>query len=226
MNTTTQNKSIDTLPVVLQYVVRQPKIKTDKVPLIILLHGVGGNEQDLFSFANQLPGNFLVVSARAPYTISEGRYSWYQVDFSTGKPIINPEQAEKSRVTIVQFISELKQQFLFDDKEVYLCGFSQGAIMAYSVGLTTPGIIKGIAIMSGRLLEQVKPLIVANEKLEQLQVFIAHGINDTTLNIQYAREAYNYLASLHIHPTCKEYIYEHGINSEMLSDLLNWLNYK
>ena len=67
-----------------------------------------------------------------------------------------------------------------------MCGFSQGAIMAYSVGLTTPAIIKGIAILCGRLLDEVKPLIVANEKLEQLQVFMAHGIDDTTLNIQYA----------------------------------------
>ena len=80
--------------------------------------------------------------------------------------------------------------------------------------------------MSGRLLDEVKPLIVKNEKLQQLQVIIAHGINDITLNIQYAREAHNYLASLNIHPTYKEYIYRHGINSEILTDLLNWLNYK
>lgn len=81
MDNITQSKSIGTIPTVLQYVVRQPKIKTGKVPLIILLHGVGGNEQDLVSFANQLPGNFLVVSARAPYTISEDCYSWYKVNF-------------------------------------------------------------------------------------------------------------------------------------------------
>ena len=123
-------KRIDTVPTVLQYGVRQLKIKTGKVPLIILLHRVGGNEQDLFSFANQLPGNFLVVSARAPYTISEDRYLWYKINFSTGKPIINAEQAEKSRSKIVQFVNELKQQFPFDDKHVYLCGFSQGAIRA------------------------------------------------------------------------------------------------
>ena len=77
----------------------------------------------------------------------------------------------------------MKQQFPFDDKQVYLCGFSLGAIMAYSVGLTTPAMIKGIAIMTGRLKDEVKPLFVTNEKLQQLQVIIAHGINDTTLNI-------------------------------------------
>jgi phospholipase/carboxylesterase len=206
--------------------VLQPKIKTGKPRLMILLHGVGGNEQNLFSFANQLPDEFLVVSVRAPFIISEGRYSWYQVNFSTGKPIIDARQAEKSRNTILQFVGELKQQFLFDDKLVYLCGFSQGAIMAYSVGLTAPDIIKGIAIMSGRLLEEVKPLITHNGELEHLQVFVAHGINDATLNIQYAREAHNYLESLNIHPAYKEYIYGHGIDNEMLTDFISWLGKK
>lgn len=224
MDTTTQSKAIDTLPTFLQYVVRQPKIKIGKPRLIILLHGVGGNEQHLFSFANQLPDNFLIVSARAPYTISEGRYSWYQVDFSTGKPIINIEQAEKSRNTIIQFVIELKQQFLFDYKQVYLCGFSQGAIMGYSVGLTRPDIIKGIAVFGGRLLEEVKPLIAPKEKLQHLQIFIAHGINDNTLNVEYARAGEGYLKTLNIQPTYKEYISGHVINSEMVTDLLNWLN--
>ena len=60
--------------------------------------------------------------------------------------------------------------------------------------------LKGVVIISGRLLDKVKPLIVKNEKLQQLQVIIAHGMNDTTLNIWYTREAHKYLASLNIHP--------------------------
>lgn len=224
MNNTIESKDTHKPPTVLQYIVHQPKIKTDKASLVILLHGVGGNEDDLFSFANQLPDNFLIVSARAPYIISEGRYSWYQVDFSTGKPIINAGQAEKSRNTIIQFVSELKQQFLFDYKQVYLCGFSQGAIMGYSVGLTRPDIIKGIALFGGRLLEEVKPLIAPKEKLQHLQIFIAHGINDNTLNVEYARAGEGYLKTLNIQPTYKEYISGHGINSEMVTDLANWLS--
>ena len=209
---------------ILYYVVQQPKIKTKNAPLLILLHGIGSNEMDLFSFANKLPGNFLIVSARAPYTIGPDSYAWYQVDFSTGKPVINADQEEKSRTTIIQFINELKQEFSFDDKQIYLCGFSQGAIMSYSVGLTRPDIVRGIAIMSGRLLEEVKPLIVTKEKLKTLQVFISHGTNDNTLNIQYARTSVEYLKSLGLIPTYKEYSEGHGINSEMIFDLVKWLN--
>ena len=44
------------------YLVREPSIKSENPPLLVLLHGYGSNEKDLFSFANQLSPQFLVVS--------------------------------------------------------------------------------------------------------------------------------------------------------------------
>lgn len=208
----------------LHYLVKHPKTENSKTPLLILLHGVGSNEKDLFSFADKLPANYLIISARAPYTIGPDSYAWYEVDFSTGKPIINIEKAEKSRNTILQFIDELKKIHTFDDKQVYLCGFSQGAIMAYSVGLTRPDKIKGIAVMSGRLLEEVKPLIKPSDQLKQLHVFISHGTQDNVLGINYAKESITYLKELGINPIFKEYSEGHGINNDMLNDLVDWLN--
>lgn len=210
----------------LHYLVKHPKTENNKTPLLILLHGVGSNEKDLFSFADKLPDNYLIISARAPYAISPDSYAWYEVDFSTGTPVINKEKAEKSRNTIIEFIDELKAKYTFDDKQIYLCGFSQGAIMAYSVGLTRPDKIKGIAIMSGRLLEEVKPLIKPSDQLKQLQVFISHGTQDNVLGIHYAKESVAYLKGLGINPTFKEYSEGHGINTNMLNDLVNWLNSK
>jgi phospholipase/carboxylesterase len=210
----------------LHYLVKHPKTENSKTPLIILLHGVGSNEKDLFSFADKLPDNYLIISARAPHKIGPDSYAWYEVDFSTNTPVINEEQAEKSRQTIIQFLDELKAKYTFDDKQVYLCGFSQGAIMAYSVGLTRPDKIKGIAIMSGRLLEEVKPLIKPNDQLKQLNVFISHGNQDNVLGIHYAKESITYLKALGINPSFKEYSEGHGINKDMLNDLVNWLNDK
>lgn len=209
---------------VLKYLVRQPKIQIEKPPVLILLHGVGSNEQDLFSFADQLPDKYLVISARAPYKLGEGSYAWYQVGFSGGKPVIDGDQEEKSRKIIIQFITELKKDFSFDEKQVYLGGFSQGAIMTYSVGLTRPDLIHGMVIMSGRLLEEVKPIVASKEKLGQLKVFISHGTSDQTLGIHYARESAAYLKDLNIHPVYKEYTEGHGINKAMLNDLVGWLN--
>jgi phospholipase/carboxylesterase len=37
----------------LHYLVREPKIKLEKNPALVLLHGYGSNEEDLFSFASE-----------------------------------------------------------------------------------------------------------------------------------------------------------------------------
>ena len=223
MNTTETNMQPNQQKTQFEYLARESCIKTGKAPLLLLLHGVGSNETDLFSFADQLPGQFLVVSARAPYTLEPGRYAWYQVDFSTGKPVIQMEQAERSRRMILQFIDELKGRYRIDENAIYLCGFSQGAIMSYSAGLTAPDLFKGIAAMSGRLLEEVKHEIASPEELQHLRVFISHGKEDRMLNIEYARSCAAYLKSLGIQPTYKEYAEGHGINKEMLADLIHWL---
>jgi phospholipase/carboxylesterase len=207
----------------LHYIHKEPEIKSDKPPLIILLHGVGSNEQDLFSFADQLPARFLVVSARGPYKLGQDSYGWYHIDYSTGKSVSNKEEAEKSRNTLITFIDELSTIHSFDKSQVYLCGFSQGAIMSYSVGLTHPEKVKGIALMSGRLLEEVKPLVAPKDKLQKLDIFISHGTKDPVLNIAYAREAHAYLQQLGLNPVYKEYPEPHTISRDMFVDLLKWL---
>ena len=208
----------------LHYLVRQPKIKTAHPPLLLLLHGVGGNEQNLFSFAQALPANYLVVSARGPLTLGANSYAWFQVDFSSGKPQINEKQAEAARVTILDFIESLKKDLDFDEKQVYLMGFSQGGIMSYSVALTEPEKIKGIAVMSGRLLPEIKPLVADEKRLTKLKIFVSHGRQDQVLHFPFATEAVDYLKSKGLSPDFHQYDEGHTVNQQMLTDAINWLN--
>jgi len=80
--------------------------------------------------------------------------------------------------------------------------------------------------MSGRLLEDIKPLVKPNEKLKSLRVFISHGTNDNVLGINYAREAKDYIEKQGIKPVYKEYQDVHTINNSMLTDLIQWLKKK
>lgn len=207
----------------LYYLTRPPKVQTQKPPLLILLHGVGSNEQDLFRIANELPDNFLVISARAPFTISEGRYKWFEVDFSSSVPRINPEQAEKSRLIILNFINQLKEKHSFNEDEIYLGGFSQGAIMSFSVGLTRPDKVKGVIALSGRVLSDIKPKIAEQNKLKDLKVLVIHGTKDEVLSINYARQSKHLLDSLHIQNTYFELNMGHTITSEVIELLNKWI---
>lgn len=207
------------------YKMRAPKIKNANPPLLLLLHGVGGSEENLFSFADQLPGEFLVVSVRGPLTFGPQSFAWFEVDFGSGKPVINEKQAEDARLAILKFIEDFKSVANFNERKVYMMGFSQGGIMSYSVALTEPEKIAGIAVMSGRLLPEIKPFVAIHQKLDNLKIFISHGKNDEVLNYQYALDADGYLKSLGLNPEFRSYEEQHTVNTEILRDAIIWLNH-
>ncbi len=214
---TTEDKAV------LEYKVRMPLEKTQNPPLLILFHGVGSNEQDLFSLADYLPKKYVVISARAPITLGTNSYGWYRLDLSTGKPIYDFKEAEESRKKIIQFIEQMSLKYATKPGNIYLCGFSQGAIMSYSIALANPELISGVAAMSGRLLEEIKPFAQSKNKLAHLKFHIAHGTNDRVLPYQNAVDADAYLKTLGLNPSFHSYSAAHEINSTMLQDLVKWL---
>lgn len=205
----------------LPYLLRPAGVQSGKKKAIILLHGVGSNEQDLLRLAQQLPDNFLVISPRGYYTLGAGRYAWYQVDFSSGKPVIQAAQEEQSRKILLDFIRQIRQKYAAE--EVYLGGFSQGAIMSYSIGLTKPGEITGLLALSGRMLSEIRPLAAPGNALQQLRVFISHGIQDSTLPVHYAREAKAYWQQAGLTPSYHEYEMGHQISSQVVTEIADWL---
>ncbi|MBC7552716.1 MAG: esterase [Taibaiella sp.] len=207
----------------LKYIARGPRVKSSHPPVFILLHGVGSNEQDLFSLAEQLPTEALVISARAPIALSKDGYGWYHLNFGDGVPKNDPAEAEISRKLILTFIEQVVKQYNADAKRVYLLGFSQGAIMSEYVALTAPQKVKGIIALSGRLLDEVPPKAAAKDKLKELSVFIAHGTNDKVLDVKYGRAANKYFTAQDINTTYKEYNMGHEISASEMADIKQWL---
>jgi phospholipase/carboxylesterase len=221
-----RNKPADT-PVAekapLYYLVKKPSIPSEKPPLLVLLHGVGADETDLFSLANNLDGRFLVVSARAPFTIAPGSYKWYTVNFTGGTPQVDPVEAEKSRQVILEFLKSLQDEQTFDSQQVYLCGFSQGAIMSYSIALTAPEQVAGIIALSGRVLDQATAQMAPPEKLRNVQILILHGTDDQVLPIHYARQAKALFTNLGIPFEYHELPIGHTISAATIQHINTWL---
>ncbi len=78
--------------------------------------------------------------------------------------------------------------------------------------------------MGGRVLDEIKPVITQSEALQHLRIFIAHGVQDNTLPVTYAREAKAYVEPLQVQLSYHEYSMGHQITADVLSDLNNWLN--
>ncbi len=207
----------------LVHLLHEPQVQQEKTPLLLLLHGVGSNERDLFSLVPLLDQRFLIISVRAPNTLAPGSYAWFQVNFTPQGPVINPTQAEASRQAIIHFIQEAIEIYKVDPEQIYLMGFSQGAIMSASVMLTRPELIAGAVLMSGRILPEIQPLIASPEALSGKPVLVVHGTADTVLPIQHGRASNKLLSSLPVNLTYKEYAMAHEITSQSLSDIHSWL---
>lgn len=207
----------------LKYLVRKPISTEVRPPVLFLFHGAGSNEYDLFSFASNIPDEWLVISARAPYTISEGHYNWYEVKMVDKKITLNFQQEEKSRWMVLNFIDKIISFYHADSNRVVLAGFSQGANMSSVVSLTAPEKVNGFAIFSGRFIEEIKPLISKSAALESLHCFLAHGNQDYMLPIAYARENQQTLQGLGIPVIFSEDAVAHSISPKQFGEFLVWL---
>ena len=179
------------------YLVREPKIILAKNPLLLLLHGYGSNEEDLFSFATELPEDLIIISARAPQSLGFGSYSWYTINFtaSQGKFSDIPE-AITARDLIAEFIDEIQERYKISPSKTFLLGFSQGTILSYSVALNYPKLVQKVIALSG----YVNPDLLA-ENLDaanytNLDFFISHGSVDQVIPVEWANKAPQFLKEL------------------------------
>lgn len=209
---------------VLHHVVRRPNVRIQHPPVLFLLHGAGSNENDLFSFAGRIPDEWLVVSVRAPFTVSEEHYKWYDVQLVENRITINAAQEEESRKTLLQWMDAFMSYYDADRDRVVVSGFSQGANMALAAGLTAPENVRGFAMFSGRFLEEIRPMISTSASLQHLRCFLAHGNRDNMLPIAYATENRQILQGLGIGITFSEDSTGHSISPKQFADFLLWLN--
>lgn len=111
--------------------------------LLVLLHGVGGNETNLADLAALVPVDTLVLLARGPLIFGPEQYAWFRVTFTPAGPLIVATEAEESRQALILLIESQQQRHGIPPGRTVVGGFSQGGILSASVGLTAPEQVAG-----------------------------------------------------------------------------------
>ena len=191
---------------------------------LLMLHGYGSNEEDLFSFADYLPDDLLIISARAPNRLDFGGYAWYDLFIDAlGNKISDNLQAQETVENLSIFIDFLVEKYTIDKSNFNLLGFSQGAILSYALSLNYPEKIKNVLALSGYINEDIMPLKEDIEKYKHLNFFVSHGVYDDVILIEAARKIPPYLQARNIKHLYKEYDMGHEINYECLQDMISWI---
>ncbi|WKB52452.1 alpha/beta hydrolase [Eleftheria terrae] len=192
-------------------------------PLVILLHGAGGDEMSLAPLLEVLPRDIHVALPRAPVIAPQGGFAWYMLAETPHGLRPDADQAEAARVQLLQFIGQLRLAHPFDARQVYAAGFSQGAVLAASLGLTRPDKVAGIAILCGRILSQVKWQLAPDSQLSRLHAFLAHGGADEVIPSQFAVDAMHTLAEHRVRLLYRDYPGGHEISAQMARDFADWV---
>ncbi len=190
-------------------------------PLLLLLHGFGSNEHDLMGLAPYLDERLHIVSVRAIYDIGFG-YAWYYLYGMPGNLQHDDASRAYSLQMLVDFVASLPARVGADARQIYLLGFSQGAVMSLNIALTAPHLVAGVVAISGYLDDQVAPNIQP-DTLEGLQVLVMHGTMDDLIPVAGSRAVRDYLQGTPAHLTYQEFPIGHSIHPDALHTIQQWL---
>ncbi|HEY8293848.1 MAG TPA: phospholipase [Micrococcaceae bacterium] len=110
-------------------------------PLLIMFHGYGSDEADLFSLAEMLPGEFTVASVRGPEPVGQG-HAWFPLRTDISYSL---EAVKAATAALAGWIGTIRERH----SSVSLLGFSQGMCMATSLVRHRPHDFAAVVGLSG-----------------------------------------------------------------------------
>lgn len=155
-------------------------------PLLVLLHGYGSDERDLFGLVPYLPDRFVVAAVRAPLPppFPLPGYSWYPIDGLDGR--------DPTQVTIASEVLLGWLDGVAEGRPVGLLGFSQGAAVALQALRLRP---RGIAF-AVNLSGYVTPgALDTDAELAEVRppVFWGRGSHDETIPLALVEHTVDWL---------------------------------
>ena len=197
-------------------------------PTLLTLHGWGANALDLLGLAPYLcGGKFLLLCPQGPLQVPLGGagvgYGWFPI--TMGGPL-DLGAVLAAREELRTFLADALQRYPIDSKKLAVLGFSQGGVMAYSLGFGEPERFAALAVLSSWLPQDLLSTLPDVPATEQLPVLIQHGSRDELVDIGRARQSVETLRNLRVPITYREYDMGHEISARSFGDLSAWLQEK
>jgi phospholipase/carboxylesterase len=189
---------------------------------LVLLHGRGVDENDLFPLLDLLDPERRLLGAtpRGPLQMPPGGNHWYVVR-QIGYP--DPRTFFPTYERVADWLDALLAENGLTHDRLVLGGFSQGAVMAYALGLgkgrPRPA---GIIALSG-FIPEVDGFELDLSDLEGYPVAIGHGTHDPIIGVEFGRAAKERLEAAGADVTYRESPMPHSVDPEYLQELAGWV---
>ena len=185
--------------------------------IVMMLHGVGSNGQDLIGLAPYLSQAlphvlFLSPDAPYPYDMAGFGHQWFSLREYT--PAAMLAGIQKSAPLLNDYIDDILAEYELKDSDLALLGFSQGTMMSLYTAPRREKPIAGILGYSGALLGGEE---MGNPSIHKIPICLIHGEEDSVLPISRYHDAKHQLESAgfmvdgHVVPGLPHSIDETGI---------------
>ncbi len=225
-------------PTLHQYQIKLPdKFSSEKkYPLVIGLHGGSGTSINFIKLWDDLSGiNFIFAAPQGPYPmVSDGELSFDWGNWPLGDDKVISKSSQLTEKYIETVGEDLRDKYHCED--VYLLGFSQGAVFSYRAGLKNSKFFKGMIILSGPgLLEPINNPFSSSKdhdwltegeirEAEKLRVFISHGKEDQNPKYEFGVKSGDLLSSEGHDVTFCDFDGEHVYPpKEILEEIAQWV---
>lgn len=198
---------------------------TKAYPLIIILHGNGGNPESYMPYRDLMGAtDFFFATAQGPYPrklvqINRPSYSWF---YQTSDKKLWEKLDQPIIDYVINVANEIKSQYKISN--IYLLGHSQGGALAYMTGISKPDDIKGIICFGARNPKEYISNTDFRNASSKLPVFIGHGWYDNSIDFSMAQETKQMLTNYGFKVTLKFFKGGHELNQETLIEAKNWIN--
>ena len=191
----------------LEVVSVSPLSKNNPQQVVVLLHGYGGDGQDISVLATNwqrfLPeAVFLCPNGPEICVVNPKGYQWFDLTFDKEEVIL--EKSLEAEVKLNAFLDQVLDNFQLKAANLALVGFSQGCMMSIQVALKKQEQINCLIGYSGKVINQKH---LSDKIKSKPKIFLMHGANDTIVSPTHLLEA-------------KEYLVGHGlkIKAKMFKD--------
>jgi predicted esterase len=141
---------------------------TKEYPLIIALHGMGGDENSYFDGYQQ--GAFKTEAGTRGYIVAcpKGR--------QPASMYIGPAERD-----VMDVVAEVRRAYSIDPNRIYMTGHSMGGFGTWSVAMNNPDVFAALAPVAGG----GNPLIMS--KIAHIPQLVVHGDDDKTVPVERSR---------------------------------------
>ena len=202
----------------------RPEKSTNINNAIVLLHGYGGDGEDIgmltLNWKRYMPNTiFICPNGHEPCAINPLGYQWF--DLTKDNPEYIIEESRKAEKKLNEFLDEVKDEFKLYNDKISLSGFSQGCMMSINIGLTSKKKYNCIVGFSGKIINKNDLKLRIKNSTD---ILLIHGDQDNIVSPTHLLEAKDFFlrenlqVETHLIKNCG-----HNIPVEASSIALNYI---